>query len=60
MKQREEKVPAIDKPRLKQAIERLVQLYELTGAADQANVWKERLAESDRAAAEGQAASPNP
>ena len=43
---RPNKIPAIGKPRLKQAIERLVQLYELTGAADQAAAWKQKVTDT--------------
>ena len=49
LKQRREKIPAEHKPRLKQAVERLVQLYEGTGRPEQAAEWKKKLAELNEA-----------
>ncbi|MSU58719.1 MAG: tetratricopeptide repeat protein [Pedosphaera sp.] len=43
MKQREDKIPAIGKPRVKETIQRLVQLYEATGQSEQASEWKKKL-----------------
>jgi serine/threonine protein kinase/Tfp pilus assembly protein PilF len=45
MKQREDKIPAIGRPRLRESLQRLVQLYEATGRPDQAAEWKKRLEE---------------
>jgi serine/threonine protein kinase/Tfp pilus assembly protein PilF len=45
MKQRELAIPAIGKPRLKDVLERLVQLYEETDQPDKVAQWKARLAE---------------
>jgi hypothetical protein len=47
MKQREDKIPAEGKPRLKEAQRRLVQLYEATGRPDKAAEWKKKLDEAD-------------
>jgi hypothetical protein len=49
MKQREEKIPAAGRPRLKEALQRLVQLYETTGRTDHADEWKQKLAEFEQA-----------
>jgi serine/threonine protein kinase len=46
MKQREGKIPADKKPWLKEALQRLVQLYEATGRPDQAAEWKKTLEET--------------
>ena len=43
MKQREEKIPAVSMGRLREAGQRLVELYEVTGRPEQASEWKERL-----------------
>ena len=45
LKQRREKIPAEHKPRLKQAVERLVSFYEGTGRPEQAAEWKKKLVE---------------
>jgi len=49
LKQRREKIPAEHKPRLKQALERLVQLYEGTDRPEQAAEWKKQLGEVNEA-----------
>jgi hypothetical protein len=43
--QRRDKIPAGNKSRLQDAAQRLVQLYESTDRAEQAQVWKQKLAE---------------
>ncbi len=48
MKQREGQIPPIGKPRLKEVLQRLVQLYEETGRLDQAAEWRRKLAEFDK------------
>jgi tetratricopeptide (TPR) repeat protein len=48
MKQREDKIPTEGKPRLKETLQRLVQLYEATGRPDQAAAWKQKLAEFEK------------
>ncbi len=48
MKQREDKIPANGKVRLKESLQRLVQLYDATGRADKAAEWKQKLAEFER------------
>jgi len=60
MKQREDKIPAFGKPRLKETLQRLVQLYEATGQTDKAAEWNKKLAEFDQAEAEKKAAAPKP
>jgi len=52
MKQREDKIPAYGKSRLKESLERLVQLYEETGRSDQAAPWKQKLEQLDQPAPE--------
>jgi tetratricopeptide (TPR) repeat protein len=47
LKQREDKIPAAGKPRPKEALERLVRLYEETNRPDEAARWKKLLAELD-------------
>jgi hypothetical protein len=47
MKSRENDIPAEAKPRLKEALQRLVQLYEATGRPDRAAEWKQKLADFD-------------
>ena len=48
LKQREDKIPASSKPRLREALQRLVQLCEATGRADQMSEWQDKLAGLDR------------
>lgn len=50
MKPREARIPAVGKPRLKETLQRLVQLYEATGRPDQAAEWKQKLAEFEKPA----------
>ena len=50
MKKREAKIPAQGKVRLTEAIERLVELYDKTGAKGKAAAWRKEL-EAARAAA---------
>jgi hypothetical protein len=45
MKQRESKISPQDKPRIKEALERLAQLYENTSRPTEAAEWKRKLAE---------------
>jgi hypothetical protein len=47
MKQREIKIPLEGKPRLRETLQRVVQLYEATNRPDQAAGWKRKLAEFD-------------
>jgi len=49
MKQREDKIPEQGKPRVKETLQRLVQLYEATDRLGQAAEWKKKLAELDKA-----------
>ncbi len=51
MKRREATIPPQGKPRLTEALERLVQLYEATGRPDEAARWRKEL-EASKAAAE--------
>ena len=44
MKAREAKIPAIRKPRLTDAAERVVKLYEAWGKPEKAAEWRARLA----------------
>jgi len=48
MKQREDRIPAGSKPRVKEALQRLVQLYEATGQSEKATEWKKKLAGPDK------------
>lgn len=43
MNEREAKIPAQGKPRLTEALERLVQLYDAWGKPDQAAEWRAKL-----------------
>ena len=49
MKQRQDKIPQQGKPRVRETVQRLVQLYEATDRLDQAAEWKKKLAETDKA-----------
>jgi len=49
MKQREASIPPASKSRLKEALQRPVELFEATDRPDQAALWKTKLAEFDRA-----------
>ena len=52
MKQREDKIPAAGKLRVKETLQRLVQLYEASGQSKQAAEWNKKLAEFDQVEAE--------
>ena len=43
MKAREAKIPTQGKPRLTEALERLVQLYDAWGQKEKAAAWRKRL-----------------
>jgi TolA-binding protein len=60
MKQREDKIPALGKSRLKEALQRLVQLYESTGRTDQAAAWRQKLAEFEKPESAKPPAAPPP
>jgi serine/threonine protein kinase/tetratricopeptide (TPR) repeat protein len=47
MKAREAKIPAVGKPRLPEAAERVVRLYEAWGKPGKADVWKRKLGLAD-------------
>jgi tetratricopeptide (TPR) repeat protein len=47
MKQCNDRIPAPGKPRLKEALQSLVQLYEATDRPAQASEWKQKLSESE-------------
>ena len=51
MKQHDDKIPAIGKPRVKETLQRLVQLCEATGQSEKAAEWKMKLQEFDQAEA---------
>jgi hypothetical protein len=59
MKQREAKIPANGELRLKETLQRLVQLYEATSRPDQAAQWKQKLAEFEKAESEQKPAPPS-
>ena len=48
MKQRENTIPPQGKPRIRETLQRLVQLYEATGQAVRVTEWKQKLAEFDQ------------
>jgi hypothetical protein len=59
MKQREEQVLANGgRSRLKETLQRLVQLYDATGRTDQAAAWKQKLAGVEKAESERKPATP--
>jgi tetratricopeptide (TPR) repeat protein len=60
MKQREDKIPAAGKLRVKETLQRLVQLYDATGPTDRAGEWKRKLAEFDQAESETKNIVPKP
>jgi hypothetical protein len=60
MKERENKILPAGRLRLKETLQRPVQLYQSTGRADQATEWQQKLAEFDKAAAAKQPAAPPP
>jgi len=60
MKQREGRIPALGKPRLRESLQRLVQLYEAMGQSEKAAGWKTKLADFDQVEAVKQAAVPQP
>jgi hypothetical protein len=49
MKLREKTIPPAGQPRLTEALERLVQLYEATGNTVEAERWRKELAERQAA-----------
>ena len=60
MKQRAASIPTDGKVRLKEALQRLAQLYEATGQAEKAAEWKKKLAEFEKAEAEKKTVAPKP
>ena len=58
MKQREGQIPAVGKPRLQEALQRLVQLYEATSRPEKAAEWRQKLTESAKPQAFKQAGTP--
>jgi eukaryotic-like serine/threonine-protein kinase len=52
MKQREARIPTNGRPRLKETLQRLVQLYDATGRPDQTAEWKQKLSEFTKAESE--------
>ena len=60
MKQRENQIPPAAKPRLKETLQCLVQLYDVTDHADRAAEWKQKLAEFEQAEAEKRPPKPPP
>ena len=58
MKDREDKIPAAGKPRLKEALRRLVQLYEATSQPERAAECRQKLAETEAPAAAKQPGAP--
>jgi serine/threonine protein kinase/WD40 repeat protein len=58
MKRREDKIPTLGRPRLKEALQRLVQLDEVTVRPDQAAEWKKKLTEFDKTDVEKKAVTP--
>ncbi len=60
MKQREAKMSADAKPRLKDALQRLVQLHETKNRHDQAAEWKQKLAEFEKGETGEKVAAPQP
>ena len=48
MKAREAKIPPAGNPRLSEALERLVQLYDAWGKPEQAAAWRKRLQEAKK------------
>ncbi len=52
------KIPACDKPRLEDAVRRLVHLYEATKRPEKAAAWRAELIEFDKAAAKANPAAP--
>jgi eukaryotic-like serine/threonine-protein kinase len=60
MKQREEKIPFPSRTSLKEALQRLVQLYEAMGRTSQAGEWKQKLAEFEKAQAQSKPATVPP
>jgi tetratricopeptide (TPR) repeat protein len=48
MKQREASIPSAARPRLREALQSLVHLYDATHRPDQAALWKQKLAEFDQ------------
>ena len=60
MKQREENIPANARPRLKEALQRLVQLYKATDQPAKAAEWNRQLTEFDHGEAERKTTAPKP
>jgi tetratricopeptide (TPR) repeat protein len=60
MKQRENKISADFKLRVKESLQRIVQLYEATGQSEKAAEWKKTLTEFDNTEAEKNVATPKP
>jgi hypothetical protein len=54
MKEREDQIPAAGKPRLTEALQRLVQLYQATGQSGKAAQWRQKLTQTDKSEASKQ------
>jgi len=48
MKQREDTIPPAGQPRIRENLQRLVQLYEATDRSEEAARWKRKLEELDQ------------
>jgi serine/threonine-protein kinase len=60
MQEREAKIPPGSKARLKETLQRLVQLYDAQGHPDQAGKWKQQLEEFERTQTDLTAPNPSP
>ena len=60
MKRREAKIPAYGKRRVKETVERLVQLYEAVGQADKVAQWQNELTELNKTSTENKQVSAPP
>jgi serine/threonine protein kinase/tetratricopeptide (TPR) repeat protein len=57
LKQREDKIPAEGRPRLKEILQRLVELYDASSQPEKAAAWKQKLAELNAAELKKKAAA---
>ena len=58
MREREDRIPPNDRPRLKEALQRVLDLYTATDQAEKVAEWQKRLRDFEQAGTDKKAAAP--